>query len=146
MPTMSRDSQAPTNDSSEVEDVGRRRTFTAAYKRRIVTEIDACTRPGEIGAILRREGLYSSHISKWRQLLKVNNGEPRKRGRKPRSAAERKLAELEKALERERREKARLAARLEKTQIMLELQKKVAELLEIPLDPPPIDESDEPRS
>jgi transposase-like protein len=56
-------------ESAEVVAVARRRKFTAGYKRRIVREADACSNPGAIGALLRREGLYSSHLSKWRQEI-----------------------------------------------------------------------------
>src|SRR5918996_3657320 len=78
----------------------RRRTYTAEYKRRILREADACTTPGAIGALLRREGLYSSHLVEWRRAQA--RGElaalsPKKRGRKPRTVdpRERKIAELE---------------------------------------------------
>ena len=90
-----------------------------------------------VDALVLARSAFNSSVN-YRSVVILGHAEP--------VPGERKLAELEKALERERREKDRLAARLEKTQIMLELQKKVAELLEIPLDPPPIDESDEPRS
>jgi transposase len=55
----------------EVTPRASRRQFSAAYKRRIVAEADACTKPGEIGALLRREGLYSSHLTNWRRQLAV---------------------------------------------------------------------------
>ena len=51
---------------TEVVAQARRRRFTAEYKRRVLQEADACTKPGEVGALLRREGLYSSHLSVWR--------------------------------------------------------------------------------
>ena len=78
----------------------RRRTCTAEYKRRILKEVDACTTPGAVGALLRREGLYSSHLVVWRRARR--RGElaaltPKQRGRKPRpvDARDRKIAELE---------------------------------------------------
>src|SRR2546428_14024954 len=81
----------------------RRRTYTAEYKRRILKEADACTTPGAVGALLRREGLYSSHLVVWRRAR--GGGElaapaPRKRGRKPTrgDAPDRKIAELERQL------------------------------------------------
>src|SRR6476660_807873 len=81
----------------------RRRTYTAEYKRRILKEVDACTTPGAVGALLRREGLYSSHLVVWRRAR--GRGElaaltPRKRGRKPTpvDARDRKIIELEQQL------------------------------------------------
>ena len=57
---------APVAGETEVVAKARRRRFTAEYKRRILREADRCTHPGEIGALLRREGLYSSHVTTWR--------------------------------------------------------------------------------
>src|SRR6266481_1799100 len=78
----------------------RRRTYTAEYKRRILKEADACTTPGAVGALLRREGLYSSHLVEWRRARA--RGElaaltPKKRGRKPTpvNPRDRRIAELE---------------------------------------------------
>jgi len=73
----------------------RRRTYTAEYKRRILKEADACTTPGAVGALLRREGLYSSHLVVWRRAR--GRGElaalaPRQRGRKPMSRMRRSKA------------------------------------------------------
>ncbi len=73
-------------EETEVKSKPRRRQFTAAYRRRIVREAEACTEPGAIGALLRREGLYSSHLSTWRR--EVEEGElaalaGKKRGPKP---------------------------------------------------------------
>jgi transposase-like protein len=108
-----------------------RRRFTAAEKLRILKEADRCTRPGELSALLRREGLYSSHLSTWRAARR--NGElaglaPRPRGpkAKPVDPRDRKLAE-------QSREIARLQARLERAEGLIELQKKVAQLLGTPL-------------
>jgi transposase-like protein len=99
-----------------------RRRFSAEYKLRIVREAERCTSPGAIGALLRREGLYSSHLSNWREQ-QVQSLEPRRRGRKPTAnplAA--RVAQLE-------RENARLQAKLEKAEIIIDVQKKVAALL-----------------
>ena len=70
--------------SSEVLEKTARRRFTAEYKQRILTEADACIEPGDIGKLLRREGLYSSHLSTWRAQRKqaVREGLSRRRGRK----------------------------------------------------------------
>ena len=102
----------------------RRRTFSAKYKLRVVREADACTRPGEVGALLRREGLYSSHLSKWRKQREDGSLEgltPRRRGRKANPEA-RRIAKLEKEVERLRRE-------LEQAQTIITVQKKLADLL-----------------
>jgi len=112
----------------EVSDRPKRRTFTAAYKLAILREVDACTELGEIGAILRREGLYSSRISDWRR--KRTAGElqslaPRRQGR-----SRRQRNPLQQENERLRRESERLQEELRKARIIIEVQKKVAELLD----------------
>jgi transposase len=105
----------------------RRRTYTAEYKRRILKEADACTTPGAIGALLRREGLYSSHLVEWRRAR--GRGElaaltPKKRGRKPVpiDPRERKIAELERQL-------AQMSGRAERAEALVEAQKNLAALL-----------------
>ena len=104
-----------------------RRRFTAEYKRRIVREADRCTKPGEIGALLRREGLYSSHLVVWRRAR--GRGElaalaPRKRGRKPSpvDARDRKIAELERQL-------TQMTGRAERAEALVDAQKNLAALL-----------------
>jgi len=113
----------------EVEVVAKaiRRRFTAEYKRRILREADACTTPGAIGALLRREGLYSSNLTTWR--AQRERGElagltPKKRGPapKPQNPLAAKVAALERAVSREK-------ARADRAEALVELQKKVAELL-----------------
>ncbi len=107
-----------------------RRTFTAAEKLRIVREADACTEKGQIGALLRREGIYDSLLSTWRKSLRLH-GEAglshRRRGRH--TTRDERAAKLE-ALEREN---ARLRSDLERAQAVIELQKKVSEILGIDL-------------
>ncbi len=108
-----------------------RRRFTAEYKRRVLQEADACTKPGELGALLRREGLYSSHLSAWRaarQRGELAGLTQRARGPKPRrpDPRDRKIVELE-------RENRRLQARLARAEGLIEVQKKVSRLLDIPL-------------
>jgi len=115
----------------EVSAKPKRRKFTAEYKRKILEEIDRCTEPGEIGAVLRREGLYSSHLVEWRRIRREagNAGlAPKKRGPQPKVVDERdrKIAELE-------RQNAKLMARAKKAEALVELQKKVSELLGIDL-------------
>jgi transposase-like protein len=105
----------------------RRRTYTAEYKRRILTEADACTTPGAIGALRRREGLYSSPMVVWRRAR--GRGElaaltPKKRGRRPRPVDPRdqKIAELERQL-------AQMTGRAERAEALVEAQKNLAALL-----------------
>jgi transposase len=111
----------------EVRAKGKRRVLTAAFKARILREADACTKPGELGALLRREGLYSSHLSTWRRQ-RDEGLTPQKRGRKkdPDVAARREIARLE-------REVARLSDKLQKAELIIDVQKKVAALLGNPL-------------
>ena len=139
-------SGAPKNDarpappSVEVSARPTRRRFTAAYKLSIVQEADRCTEPGQIGALLRREGLYSSHLGKWRKLRDAGSLDalhPRKRG--PKTAAPTPLIKENEQL---RRENARLQKKLKKAEMVIDFQKKVAALLEIPLNPPEDEGSD----
>jgi transposase len=125
---------ARTAPAPEVEVVAQaeRRRFTAEYKRRIVREADRCTKPGEIGALLRREGLYSSLLTTWRAAR--DRGElaglsPRKRGPKvaPPDPRDKKIAEQEREITRWRK-------RAERAEALVELQKKVAALLGTPLE------------
>lgn len=106
-----------------------RRRFTAEYKERIVREADRCKQSGEIGALLRREGLYSSHLDKWRKKLAQGGREAlaAKRGRKPKHTA----SEME--LEKLRKRNARLEQRLKQAEAIIDIQKKVAEMLGVPL-------------
>ena len=120
----------------EVAEKAARRQFNAEYKRKILKEADACTREGEIGALLRREGLYSSHLSVWRAAQKrgeIAGLAPKKRGPKavPPDARDRKIVELE-------RETRRWKARAERAEALVDLQKKVSMILGIAL--PEIDE------
>ena len=105
----------------------RRRTYTAEYKRRILREADACTGPGAIGALLRREGLYSSLLVEWRRARQ--RGElaaltAKRRGRKPTPVdpRDRKIAELERQL-------AQMTGRAERAEALVEAQKNLAALL-----------------
>ena len=105
----------------------RRRTYTAEYKRRILKAADACTAPGAIGALLRREGLYSSLLVEWRRAR--GRGElaalvPKKRGRRPTPVdpRDRKIAELERQL-------AQMTGRAERAEALVDAQKNLAVLL-----------------
>ena len=112
----------------EVPAKARRRRFSAKYKLAILEAVDRCSKPGEIGVLLRREGLYSSHLTKWRRLREagaLTALTPKKRGRKPRpdDPQARRIAELE-------RENARLRQKLEQAETIIEVQKKLSRLLE----------------
>jgi len=115
--------------ASEVEVMAKatRRRFSAEYKLKILREAEACTQPGELGALLRREGLYSSNLTTWR--VQRRTGElgglaPKKRGPVPQ--VKNPLAAKVAALERE---VSHHKARAERAEALVELQKKVAELL-----------------
>jgi len=119
--------------SSEVEVTAKptRRRYTADYKHRILREAVACTRPGELGALLRREGLYSSNLTVWRRQRERGEIEglaQKKRGPLPKEKSP--LAAKVATLERENR---RLRARSERAEGLVELQKKVSEILGIEL-------------
>jgi len=113
----------------EVPEKARRRRFEAAYKLRILAEAERCVEAGQLGQLLRREGLYSSHLTTWRKQRDQGALDalgPKKRGRKP----QRKDTV---ALEHERlvRENRRLAERLRQAETIIEVQKKVSEMLGI---------------
>jgi len=112
----------------EPEVRAQRRQFSAAYKLRILQEAEACKGTGEIAALLRREGLYFSHLSKWRKLRRLDTLD-RMRGRKPDPDAELKqrVRELE-------RENERLQGKLRQAAKIIEVQKKVSEILGVSLD------------
>jgi transposase len=111
---------------TEVPEKQRRRVFTAEYKRKIVAECEAVREPGGIGAILRREGLYSSHLVEWRRARDRGElgGATKRRGPKAeaKDGRDKRIAELE-------RENARLDKRAKRAEAIIELQKKVAEIL-----------------
>ena len=120
---------AAANSDPEVLERPQRRRFTAKYKLQVLEQADACTEPGEIGALLRREGLYSSHLSSWRRLREsgaLAGLTPRKRGRKADPAKQqiRRVAELE-------REIQCLRERLTQAETIIDVQKKVSSLLGI---------------
>jgi transposase-like protein len=113
---------------TEVVEKAKRQQYTAEYKLRILREVDACHGKGEVGALLRREGLYSSLISKWRQQCERGSLEglgSHKRGPK----AEAQAAELCRLT----RENERLRKRLEQAELIIEVQKKVAQMLGVPI-------------
>ena len=123
----------PVPPDPEVSARHARRRFTTAYKLELLRRADACTRHGELGALLRKEGLYSSHLITWRQQREAGLM-PKKRGPKV-TAVDPRV----KGLEQENR---RLTSRLQQAEAVIAFQKKVAELLGIPLKPFVSDEDD----
>lgn len=131
----------PSVKETEVLAKAKRRGFTAEYKQRILNEVDEATaagRAGEVGAILRREGLYSSHLATWRRLREAGELSAltaKKRGPKAKAvnADDQEKRELKKKL-------ALAEARLKRVEALLGVQKKVADLFGIELPPPPPEE------
>lgn len=125
----------PKMSDPEVVPRAKRRQFSAEYKLRLLDEAEQCQEPGQIGALLRREGLYSSHLSNWRRQQQQGQRQglqSRKRGRKRDPEA----AELN----RLRRENERLRQQLERAELIIDVQKKVSQLLGLP--PSQIDETE----
>lgn len=118
---------------SEVPAKAQRRRFSAQYKKKILEEADACTgKPGAMGTLLRREGLYSSHLTTWRKQREkgeLDGLAPKKRGRKakPVNPLTRKVRELE-------GENRRLKKQLDTAETIISFQKKLSEMLGISLD------------
>jgi len=119
----------------EVSATTARRRFTAEYKLRILKQADACIGSGSLGALLRREGLYASSISTWRRQRErgvTSALASKKRGRKETVRDNPLLAENEKL----RKENERLSNRLRQAEIIIDVQKKISQILGIPLAPP----------
>jgi transposase-like protein len=119
----------------EVVATVRRRQFTSADKRRILEAADRCTQPGEIGALLRKEGIYSSHLTTWRRQRAADERAalaPQQRGRKadPAQAEDRRVRQLTQANDRLRRQLAQANA-------IIDVQKKLCALLGQPTDETP---------
>ncbi len=115
----------------EVREKAVRRKFTAEHKLRILKESESCKEHGQIGAMLRREGLYSSNLTAWRQQFKKGTLKalsPKKRGPKYKrhDPSAHRVIELE-------RENERLKKKLKQTETIIEVQKKISEILQIPL-------------
>ena len=106
----------------EVTQKAARRRFTADYKRRIALEAENCTEPGEIGALLRREGIYSSVLARWRRQLREESLSSSKKPNGKTSPAE-KLKRLE-------RENERLKEKLRHAELIIDVQKKVSEMIQ----------------
>jgi transposase-like protein len=120
--------QMPTVPNPQVEDKPTRRRFTMEYKLRILREVEVCS-PGGIGAILRREGLYSSQIHTWKKQHINGSLSAGKRGRKPLNAPTAvEYAQLE-------RKNKKLAERLRKAEIIIDVQKKLCDVLGLEVPP-----------
>src|SRR5215210_2678350 len=109
----------------ELVEHAKRRKFTAKYKLEILEKADACTRPGEVGELLRREGLYTSHLTYWRKQRRDGALKElgQSRGRKPTDRRDAEIAEL-------RRRAERAEAELQKARKVIEIQGNVSALLE----------------
>ena len=128
LPSVARPPRMP---DPEVPAQAVRRRFSAQYKLKILEQLDKCKNSGEVGALLRREGLYSSHLTKWRiqrEQGALNGLEPQKRGRK-----QKEVNPLAREVARLQRENERLQARLKQAETIIEVQKKLSQLLGISL-------------
>lgn len=123
---------------TEVPAKATRRRFTAEYKLRILEQADRCSEPGEVGSLLRREGLYSSHLAAWREARERGalSALSKKRGRIPKESPETKENR------RLRRENERLREKLRRAETVIDVQKKVSEILGVDLPKVEDDESD----
>lgn len=124
-----RESAVVSPPDPEVPEKKPRRKFTAKYKLRILAEADKCTEPGQLGALLRREGLYSSNLTTWRRQRQeglLNAMAPKKRGRKKKdnNPLALRVAQLE-------RDNRRLQQKLKQAELIIEAQKKMSEILGI---------------
>lgn len=121
----------PSTPDSEVLEKALRRKYPGEYKLRMLQEAETCTLPGQLGALLRREGLYSSHLTTWRRQKEqgmLDALSPKKRGPKTlkRNPLALKVAQLE-------REIQRLQRKLQQAETIIEVQKKISEILQIPI-------------
>ena len=137
---IARESTAGGPLDSEVSDRPIRRHFSLEYKLSILKKADGCTQPGQLGELLRREGLYSSTFSLWRRQRQqgmLNALRPAKRGRK--ATAPNPLSQRVAELERENKD---LKRKLQRAETIIEVQKKLSEVLGIPLKNPEVSEND----
>jgi len=122
-----------------VSDRPKRRSFTADYKLQVLKKADACSELGDVGALLRREGLWSSHLTTWRRERDrgslITLGKKRGRKAKPVDPSAEEVSRL-------RKENEKLQKRLEQAEMIIDIQKKVASMLGIPLRSPESDGSD----
>ena len=116
--------QGSSMPNPEVVAKAQRRRFRCAYKLRILAEADGCTESGAIGALLRREGLYDSHLTRWRQARqagRLGKKQPVQRGESK--------ASLRQEVNQLRQEKARLQQELQQAELIIDVQKKLSQLL-----------------
>ena len=123
------DSTVSSPPDPEVPEKNTRRKYTTKFKLQILAKADACTQPGQLGALLRSEGLYSSNVTAWRRQREqgiINAMAPKKRGRKPseKNPLTSKVAQLEK-------ENRRLQQKLTRAELIIDAQKKMSEILGI---------------
>lgn len=139
--TNGRAAARPAPPDPEVRRTPERRQFSADYKQRILAECERATAPGQVGAILRREGLFSFHLRDWRAAQKRAHTAalaPKRRGPQPSPSTA-----LADELKRVQRDNAQLQQRLKHARLIIELQKKVSELLGVTLPQQTLDETDE---
>jgi len=122
LPDNGRAVDTPQTPPSEVMARPQRRSFTIAFKQRILAEADRCTQHGQLGALLRREGLYSSHLVDWRRQREQGQLGQAQRGRPAAPPTAKQVTAL-------RRENAYLRRRLGQAEAIIAVQKKVASLL-----------------
>ena len=135
MPENSNGSVKEVMPNTEVVAKAKRKRFTAGEKLRLLREVEACRGSGEIGALLRREGIYSSYLTTWRkqrELGELDGLAPHKRGPKPNPEAI-ELAKL-------RREHERLQERMRRAELIIDVQKKVARMLGETIESPELDD------
>ena len=137
---MSNRTESNVKANPEVNDKPVRRRFDAAYKLRILEESDRCSEPGQLGELLRREGLYWSHLTNWRRLRE--EGTLQSLGSKKRGRKVKRDDATTQELERLRRENQRLAERLRQAETIIEVQKKISEIVGL-TTPTPQSESNE---
>jgi len=122
---------------TEVVPKAKRRQFSIAYKKRILAEVDGCTEAGQIGSLLRREGLYSSHLTTWRRQRErgeLASTSATRRGRPAKAEAEQELIRL-------RQENEQLQQRLAQAEAIIDVQKKVSQLIGLTLNTSQMDAS-----
>ena len=112
------------SEATEVVPKAKRRTFSAVYKQQILQEADACHQSGQVGALLRREGLYSSHLTSWRRQRDRGELGTKQRG-KPADPQAKEVARLQ-------RHNERLQAKLAQAETIIAVQKKLCDLLGLP--------------
>lgn len=121
----------------EVLETVKRRTFSNAYKLSVLEQADRCTEPGDLGKLLRCEGLYSSHLAAWRAQRHDGSLEALGRKRGPKA----KVTPEQRDIEKLQRENERLRRKLEQAERIIDIQKKLSEILEVPLQQPDADDN-----